>query len=380
MINKAYKTELNPTNKQIVAFKQHAGCTRLIWNWALDKIQNREFKPNAFWLNNRLTEYKQEKDFLYGVSNTALVYSLRNLSVAYTRFFKKTSKYPNFKSKHGKASFTLQGNIRVEGKRVRLPKIGWVKLKEADYLPTGQTIATISERAGRWFISIQREEEATLNEEQNGVLGIDLGISKLATCSDGTSYENPRAMSKLQSRIKHVQRKLSRRVKGSNRYGKLKLKLARLWFRVSNIRSNATHQATSEIVKTKQPQIIVLEDLSVTSMVKNPKLASSILDANMREFRRQIEYKSAWAGVEVKIVDQFFPSTKLCSTCGRKQNLKLSDRVYSCSCGLRIDRDLNAALNLHNTVESTEINARGVGKVHASLQVADVETRTSTRS
>jgi putative transposase len=379
MSHKAYKTQLKPNRKQIAFFKRHAGCARFIWNWALEKISKREFKPNAFWLNKRLTEYKQENSFLYEVSNHALVYSLRHLSEAYSRFFKKISKYPKFKSKHGKLSFTLQGPFTVESSRIKLPKIGWARLKEKNYLPVGKhlTSVTISERAGKWFVSLRVEEETELNEQQNGALGIDLGVKNLATCSDGTVFANPKALFKFQKKLKRIQRKLNRRVKGSNRYNKLKLKLARLWLKISNIRSDATHKATSEIVRTKQPSIVVLEDLSVTSM---KKFASRILDANMREFRRQIEYKSAWAGVETKIVDRYFPSTKMCSKCGKLKDLKLSERIYKCSCGLQLDRDLNASINLKNTAELAEINARGVGKVHANSQVADVETRTSIRS
>ena len=378
-MQKSYKTELN--KKQIASFKQHAGCARFIWNWALEKISKREFEPNAFWLNKRLTEHKQENDFLYGVSNTALVYSLRHLSQAYSRFFKKMSKHPKFKSKHGKISFTLQGYFTVEAGKIKLPKIGWVRLKERNYLPLGRhttsTSATISERAGKWFVSLQVEEETQLNEEKNGVIGIDLGVRNLAACSDGTVFANPKALFRFQKKLKHIQRKLSRRVKGSNRYNKLKVKLARLWLKISNIRSDATHKATSEIVRTKQPSVVVLEDLAVSSM---KKFSSHILDANMREFRRQVEYKSAWAGVEVQIVDRYFPSTKLCSNCGSLKNMKLSDRVYKCSCGLQIDRDLNAAINLKHTAELAEINARGVGKVTGNLPVADSETRTNIRS
>jgi len=381
MAQVAYKTQLKPNKKQIASFKQHAGCARFIWDWALEKISKKEFKPGAFWLNKRLTEYKQENDFLYEVSNTSLVYSLRYLSKAHSSFFKKISKYPKFKSKHRKLSFTLQGLFVVKMGRIKLPRIGWVKLKEKNYLPLGRhttsTSVTISERAGKWFVSLRAEEETEKNKQQNGVVGIDLGVRKLATCSDGTVFANPKALFKFQKKLKHIQRKLSRRVKGSNRYNKLKMKLARLWLKISNIRSDATHKATSEIVRTKQPSVIVLEDLAVKGM---KKFSSHILDANMREFRRQVEYKSAWAGVEVQIVDHYFPSTKLCSNCGSLQNLKLSDRVYKCSCGLQLDRDLNAAINLKHTAESAEINARGVGKITGNLPVADYETRTNIRS
>lgn len=370
LIQKAYKTEIDPNNKQITALMKHAGCARKAWNWALGRIQNKETKPNAMQLHRELNvEKKGEFAFMYEVSKCAMQESLRDLQAAFKNFFEKRSGFPKFKSRNkGIGSFRLTGSIKVENNKIKLPRLGWLKLKEAGYIPTDQHIlsVTVSEQAGRWYVSLLVREEVEEQDNSGDVIGIDLGIKTLAMCSDGSQYNNPKALSKLENKIKYCQRRLSKKKdKKSKRRKKLRTKIAKLWRRVANIRKDATHKASSEIVKTKQPQIIVMEDLNVSGMIKNHKLAKSIHDANMREFRRQVEYKAGWSGIEVRFVDRFFASSKMCSGCGKvKKDLKLSDRTYKCSCGLEMDRDLNAAHNLKNTVSSTEINAHGDDKVH----------------
>jgi len=357
MIQKAYKTEIDPNNKQKTLLLKHAGCARGAWNWALGCIKNAESKPTIGQLRKKLTELKKgEFAYMNEVSAHATQESLRDLDKALTNFFKKRAKYPKFKSRdRGIGSFRVYG-IKVTDNKVHLPILKWVNLKETGYIPTDQRIvsATVSEKAGRWYVSVAVEEEVE-QQDTDGVIGVDLGVKTLATCSDGSQYANSKALSKEESRIKHFQCKLSRKTKGSNRRTKLKKKIARLHQRVTNIRKDATHKITSEIVKIKRPQIIVLEDLNVSGMTKNHRLAKAVCDANMRECRRQFEYKAEWTGVEVRFVDRFFPSSKMCSVCGTlKQDLKLGDRTYKCSeCGLIMDRDLNAAHNLKNTVSST---------------------------
>jgi len=373
LIQRAYKTELDPNNRQVTLFMQHAGCARVAWNWALARIKEKESEPNAMKLHKELNARKKEEfPYMYEVSKCSPQESLRDLQKAFKNFFAKRAKFPKFKSKNkGIGSFRLTGSIRAEEGRVKLPRIGWVKLKEKSYLPQDKSImsATISERAGKWFVSILVKEDIEQFETSGEHLGIDLGIKEMATCSDESVFHNPKAMYSLEKKIKKAQRELSRKKKGSNRRRKCKQKLARLHLKVSNIRKDATHKATSEIVKTKRPSIIVLEDLNVAGMVKNHNLAKSVHDANMREFRRQIEYKSKWFGVDVQFVDRFFPSSKMCSNCGCiKEDLKLSDRVYKCDCGFEIDRDLNAAINLSNTASSAGINAHGDDKVHDSYE------------
>lgn len=378
-IHKSYKTEIKPNNKQKTLLLKHAGCARKIWNWALDRIKTGQSKPGAYQLSREMTIEKQDQfSYMYEVSNTTLQISLQNLEKAFKNFFAKRASYPKFKSKNkGIGSFSL-ARIKMTHNKVKLPKIGWVRLKQHNYIPSDKHIlsATVSERAGRWYVSVQVREEIEIQNNNKGVLGIDLGVKTLATASDGSQYANPKALFQLEKRIKHHQRKLAKRKKKSNRRQKLKTKITKLYQRVANVRKDATHKATTEVVKTKRPQIIVMEDLSVSDMVKS-KLAKSVYDANMREFRRQIEYKSAWNGIEVQFVDRYFPSSKMCSNCGQvKKNLSLSERTYKCKCGFKLDRDLNAAINLKNTARSAGMNARGDGKIHAEKQVAVCETRT----
>ena len=371
LIQKAYKTEIDPNNKQQTLLMKHAGCARKAWNWALARVKDKSSKPNAMQLHREINVEKQgEFVYMYEVSKCAMQESLRDLQVAFKNFFDKRAGFPKFKSRNkGIGSFRLTGSIRVENNKIKLPRLGWLKLKECDYIPRDQHIlsVTVSEKAGRWYVSVLVREEVEQQKNGKEVLGIDLGIKALATCSDGSQYDNPKALAELENKIKYCQRRLvKKKDKKSNRRKKLKTKIAKLWRRVTEIRKDATHKASSEIVKTKQPHIIVMEDLNVGGMTKNHKLAKSICDANMREFRRQVEYKSAWAGIEVRYVDRFFPSSKMCSSCGNiKKDLKLSDRIYRCGCGFEMDRDLNAAYNLRNTVSSTGINAHGDDKVHA---------------
>lgn len=377
LIQRAYKTEIDPNNKQRTLLLKHAGCARKAWNWALGLIQEKQSKPNAMQLHRELNvEKKGQFAFMYEVSKCAMQESLRDLQAAFKNFFEKRAGFPKFKSRNkGIGSFRLTGSIKVENKRIKLPRLGWLRLKEAGYIPTDQHIlsVTVSEKAGRWYVSVLVREEVEEQENNGDVLGIDLGIKSLATTSDGSQYDNPKALSKLEGKIKYFQRRLNRnKNKTSKRRKKLRIKIAKLWRRVVNIRKDATHKASSEIVKTKQPRIIVMEDLNVSGMTKNHKLAKSIHDANMREFRRQVEYKAGWSGIEVRFVDRFFPSSKMCSGCGNvKKDLKLSERTYRCGCGLEMDRDLNAACNLRNTVSSTGINAHGDDKVHAKKLAGD---------
>jgi putative transposase len=376
LIQKAYKTEIDPNNKQKTSLMKHAGCARLAWNWALKRIQDKISKPNAIQLHRELNAEKQNNfPFMYEVSKCAMQESLRDLQKAFTNFFEKRTGFPKIKSKNKAiGSFRLTGSIHVAENKIKLPRLSWIKFKEKNYIPIGFKIlsATVSEKAGKWFVSVLTEQE--INQEiGQGVIGIDLGVKTLATCSDGTQYVNSKSLSKYESKIKHFQRKLSRKTnKKSKRRKKLKNKIAKLWTKVANARKDNINKATSEIVKTKHPQIIVLEDLNVKGMTKNHKLAKAVCDASMREFRRQIEYKSKWFGVEVQFVDRFFPSSKTCNRCGEiKSDLKLSHRTFKCNCGFEIDRDLNAALNLRDTVSSTGINAHGDDKVHVEKSTGD---------
>jgi putative transposase len=304
---------------------------------------------------------KTEFAWMYAVSKCAAQEALRNLDRAFAHFFRRVKEklagkkvqvgFPKHKSKkNGLGSFRLTGAIHVFENAIQLPRLGRLRLKECGYLPGGGVhilSATVSERAGRWFVSVQVEMEAPVAEPvEKGTAGVDLGILRMATLSDGEEIDNPRALKQAQTKIRRLQRRVVRRQRGSANRKKAVRQLARAHYRVANIRKEAVHQATSRLAKTKSA--IVLEELNVGGMLKNHHLAQAIADVGLYEFRRQLRYKGAWYGCEVLIADRYYPSSKRCSSCGQvKPVLALSERVYRCGyCGLEIDRDWNAAINL----------------------------------
>ena len=283
--------------------------------------------------------------------------------------------FPRFKNKrHGLGSFRLTGSIHVEGNRIKLPCLGWIRLKEKGYLPTDETpgilvlSATVQERAGRWFVSLQVEMEMVVDPATGNPVGVDLGILALATCSTGEVFENPKALKVYERKLARLQRKLSRQEKGSNRREGTKRRVASLHYRIFCIRRDAIHKANSSLVAKdkppdKRPSVVVLEDLNISGMMKNRRLARAIADASMSEFKRQLSYKCSWYGSVLMTANRFYPSSKTCSFCGAiKYGLKLSDRTFKCAeCRVILDRDLNAAINLLKVaVSSTEtLNACG---------------------
>lgn len=373
-ITRGYKTELDLNNKQITACLKHAGAARFAYNWGLRRYQEERAAgrkiPSAISLHKELNALKQT-DILwaYEVSKCAFQEALRDLEQSFKHFFRKCKLkqqgkwkgklgYPRFKSKkRGIGSFRLTGAIHVADKYVQLPRLGKLRLKEKGYIPSsGVKIlsATVSEQAGRWFVSVQVEEEIADPVLATGQgIGVDLGIKMLASLSDGRMIENPKALRKNLKRLKRLSRSHSRKVKGSTNRKKATRKLARMHARIARIRSNALHQATTQIVaKTKpsekRPKCIVIEDLNVSGMLKNRKLSRAIADVGMYEFRRQLEYKSYQAGSTINVVSRWYPSSKTCSGCGWvDESQALADRTFICQeCGIVLDRDLNAALNL----------------------------------
>jgi putative transposase len=279
--------------------------------------------------------------------------------LAFKNFFARCKKkvkgkkgFPKFKSKKNeKQSFKLDGSIYISDRNhIKLPRVGEVKLKESGYIPLDAEIkwVTVSVKAGKWFVSCLIEDTVKVAPAPvNEVVGVDLGIKTLATCSDGTIYENPKALKKNLKKLKRKQRQLSKKKKGSKNREKAKKKLAKLHNRISNIRKDALHKATSSIVQKNN--VIVLEDLSVSGMMKNHKLAQSIGDASFFEFRRQIEYKAKWNGRTVIIANRFYPSSKLDHKSGKINNfLTLADRTIIHEDNTTTDRDMNAAINLKN--------------------------------
>ncbi len=375
----AYKVQLDVNNKQQTLLLQHIGCARWAYNWALSKkkvaFYNKDKIPSAIDLHKELTQLKKtEISWMYLSSKASPQNALRDCDKAFQNFFSRCKKqikgkkgFPKFKSKKNeKQSFRLDGAISVNSSYIKLPRIGKLKLSEKDYIPTDCKIfsATVSKRANKWFVSVLVEiPNKVQTDAKNNVIGIDLGIKTLATCSDGTSYENPKALKNNIKRLKRKQKQLSRKKLGSNNYKKAKKKLVKLHYHISNIRKDCLHKVTTKIIN--ENQVIVLEDLKVRNMMKNHKLAQAISDVGLFEFRRQIEYKAKWNNRTVIFVDTFYPSSKLCSNCGWKNiNLTLTDRVFECKiCDMKIDRDLNASLNLKQiyTESSSEIQACGDG-------------------
>ena len=373
----------------------HSGAARFAYNRGLARkvasCQLTGKSPTEIELHRELNVLKKtELPWLYEVSKCAPQEALRDLDNAFKHFFrrvklKKKGKhrgrvgFPRFKSRRrGLGSFRLTGSIHVEPGRVKLPRLGWLRFKERGYLPKESEslhilCATVSERAGRWFVSLQVEEEKPEPVAASGpALGIDLGVKMLAACSYGEDehvhYENPKALYAGARKLRRLQKKLSRRDRGSYRREETRKKIARQHMRISCVRSDSIHKATSEIVaKAKPPStrpcVIGIEDLNVSGMMKNRHLARAVADASMREFRRQLSYKCAWYGIELVVVPRFTATSKPCSRCGWvKEDLELSDRVFVCeACGHEADRDDNAADNIRLlAVSSTErVNGRG---------------------
>lgn len=356
-IQRAYKTQLNPNNAQITLFKKACGTARFAYNWGLSqRIQQYENTGKSDNYYSQKKQFNQAKkiDFAwaYEVSKCVGQEALRNLDIAYAKFFKKTAGFPKFKSRHNSnQSFSLYGAIHVANDTIQLPRIGKVRLWEKGYLPCNTKIisTTVSLKAEKWFVSIQVEEEIEDGNKNTSdvVIGIDFGIKELAVCSNGMRFENPKHLKQKEHRLKRYQRKLARQIKGSKNRQKTKNKIATVHYKIACARKDSAHKMTTSLVKTK-PKAIVIETLRVSNMVKNHKLAKSISDCGWNEKARQLRYKCLWNGIELKEVDTFFPSSKLCSVCGYKNTgLLLSDRQWVCpECQSKHDRDFNASKNL----------------------------------
>lgn len=375
---RGYKTELDTNNVQRTNLLKHCGAARFAFNWGLAEKQKafeaKEKTPNAIELHRKLNALKKS-DFpwMYEVSKCSPQEALRNLDRAYQNFFNKckgkksgTFKgklgFPRFKSKHrGIGSFRLTGTIKVTNNSIQLPVLQTIKLKENGYLPTeGVKIlsATVSEKAGRWFVSLQVEQEvADPKPKEPAIVGVDLGIKTLATVSDGTTYANPKALRNRLKKLKRLSKDVSRKIKGSENRKKAVKKLAKLHYHISNIRKDVLHKMTTHLTKTKS--CIGIEDLNVSGMMKNHCLAQAIQDLGLGEWRRQLDYKGKLYGCGIVVADRFFPSSKLCRFCGCvNDKLTLADRLWTCDCGVVHDRDFNASKNLEQLAVSSTDNKR----------------------
>jgi len=393
-IQRAYKTELDLNDQQITACRKHAGAARWAYNWGLarkqEAYQASGTSPSAIDLHRELNALKPTTvPWLYAVSKCAPQEALRNLDTAFAHFFrraqlKKAGKhrgklgYPQFKTKkRGLGSFRLTGSISVFPDAIQSPRLGRLRLKERGYLPTsGVKIlsTTVSEQAGHWYVSVLVEQDQAVPVNVGPVVGVDLGIKHLATLSDGTTEPNPRYLKQRLKKLKRLQRAVSRKQKGSGNRRKATRRLALLYRKVTNQRNNTLHQLTTQLAKTKS--VVVIENLHVSGMLKNHHLAQAIADVGFGEFRRQLTYKAAWYGGRVALADRWEPSSKTCSGCGWvDEELALGDRTFHCrnpkgSCGLVLDRDLNAAINLAQLADSSpeSQNACGEGSAGAGLR------------
>lgn len=362
-----HKIRLDPTNKQENYFKQACGVARFTWNWALGEWKQQYeagTKPNALSLKKKFNQIKPgEFPWMYNVTKYASQQPFIHIQSAFSGFFNKQTRYPQFKKKGVHDSFYIgNDHIKIAGKKIKLPKLGWVRMREALRFSGKVISATVSRTVDKWFVSlnVELDQLPTPCKSQAGV-GVDLGVKRLATMFDGTASEvqGPRPLKRLQSKLKHLQRQLSRKRKGSANRNRAKIKVSRLHYRIACIRQDALHKLTSKL--TQNYRAIAIEDLNVKGMIANHKLARAISDMGFHEFRRQLEYKAQMRGNHLKIVDRLFPSSKTCSGCGKiKKTLELGDRVFKCEdCEMEMDRDLNAAINLYHTVSSTEFQACG---------------------
>lgn len=360
-----HKIELIPTYKQKTYFQKACGVARFAWNWGLahwQRLYEAGEKPNGMQLKKAFNAIKRsEYPWVYEVTKYACQQPFLFLQKAFNRFFKKQSRYPQFKKKGVHDSFYIGNDqIKLQGTRVFIPNLGWVKMREALRFSGKVLCATVSRVAHKWFISFN----VSLNQlptpcKSQASVGVDLGINKLATLSNGEVVAGEKPLKGLLKKLSRLQRRLSHKEARSHNRHKARLRLSRLYYRIFCIRRNALHQLTSYL--TENFATIVIEDLNVTGMMSNRRLSRAVSDMGFYEFRRQLAYKSLLRGNEIKVVDRWYPSSKRCSGCGQlKEVLGLEERKYHCfACGLKINRDLNAAINLLHTVSSTEFQACG---------------------
>ena len=376
--------EINPTDEQKSKIHQTIGVSRFIYNFYIARNKEIYEKEGKFvsgmdfskWLNNEYIPNNQEMKWIKEVSSKATKQAIMNGDKSFRDFFKKAKGFPRFKKKKNqdvKAYFPKNNKTdwTLERHRVKIPTLGWVRLKEFGYIPKNSVVksGTVSQKADRYYVSILVEETyIKISNPNNEGLGIDLGIKEFAICSNGNKFKNINKTStvkKIEKKLKREQRKLSRKyeslkIRNKNikegratrqNIQKQVVKVQRLHQRLANIRTDYINKTVFSIVKQK-PSYITIEDLAVSNMMKNKHLSKAIASQKFFEFKTKLMSKCKQNNIELRIVDRFYPSSKTCSQCGEiKKDLKLSDRVYKCSCGLVIDRDLNASINLRNAKE-----------------------------
>lgn len=373
LVRKAFRYRIYPNTEQQAALAVQFGHSRFVYNWALD-LRRKTYRETGKGLtypdtNWTLTKLKKVAPWLCDADSQILQEKLRDLQRAFDNFFEKRASYPRFKSKHGKQSIRYPQRFKVEGKRVYLPKVGWVKAVFHRSIEGEMKTCTVSKtKSGRYFISIQCEVEISEPNYTGGQVGIDLGLADFITVSDGERVPPPKYLRTAERKLKRLQRQLSRKQRGSRGREKARLQLARQHEKVGNQRQDFQHKLSRRLVECNR--LICFENLNVVGMLKNHHLAKSIADAGWSEFVRQCQYKGGWYGCHIEQVGRFFPSSKLCSACGeRHQGLRLSDRKWVCTgCGAVHQRDANASANIlveglrivsQHTAGAAGINAGG---------------------
>ena len=375
---KSFKTEINPTEEQKVKIRKTIGTCRYIYNFYL--AHNKELHDNgekfmsgksfSVWLNNEYLPKNPDKLWIKEVSSKSVKRSIENGCVAFTRFFKHQSAFPNFKKK-GKSDvkmYFVKNNpkdCRCERHRINIPSLGWVRIKEKGYVPTtkdGYVMKSghVSIKADRYYVSVLIEipNNKIANNSKEGI-GIDLGLKDFAIVSNGKTYKNinkTARLKKLEKQLIREQRTLSRKYENLKKgestqranIQKQKLKVQKLHHKIDNIRTDYINKTIAEMVKIK-PSYITIEDLNVSGMMKNKHLSKAVASQKFYEFRTKLQAKCKENGIELRVVDRWYPSSKTCHCCGAiRKDLKLSDRIFQCDCGYIEDRDFNAALNLRD--------------------------------
>jgi putative transposase len=367
-IKRAYKYRIYPNKSQQDKLSVQFGSTRFVYNYFLRKrIDHYAETGKGLTYHDtalQLTTLKKHDDYIWlkESDSQTIQQSLRDLDVAYGNFFSKRAKFPKFKKKHGKQACRFPQRFKIENNKLYVPKVGWIKIVLHRPIEGVMKNLTVSKtKSGKYFASIQVEQEIESPTYTGGQIGIDLGLKDFAVTSDGQKFQSPKYLRKSERRLKRYQRKLSKSQKGSSGRNKARLKVAILHEKVTNQRLDFTHKLSRKLIDSNC--FIALEDLHVKGMLKNHCLAKSINDSGWSTFTAQLAYKGTWYGCHIEKLDRFFPSSKRCFQCGFiNQNLKLSDRSWSCpECKVTLDRDQNAAQNILKfcTVGATEIKAAG---------------------